>query len=245
MLSNSTSKFIKSLQLKKFRKAHSSFFVEGKVNVLEILTSHHTISHILVTKEFYAVVLSLASPQTEVLEVTENDLLKVGTLKSNSFGLAVARIPESSSAALKDGEWALALDDVNDPGNLGTILRTADWFGISKVFCSMDTVDFYNPKVINSTKGSFGRVEVIYTDLVELLSTSHGVSAEMQGEPLYTFKWPSRGGVIVMGNESHGVSSAVSHQCKHCITIPKYGQAESLNVAVATSIICSDLRSKS
>lgn len=244
MLSNSTSKFIKSLQLKKFRNAHSSFFVEGKVNVLEILTSRYSISHLLVTKEFFSLVQSLASSKTEVIEVTEKDLLKVGTFKSNTFGLAVATIPEPTSITLEPGEWAIALDDVNDPGNLGTILRTADWFGVSKVFCSLDTVDFYNPKVINATKGSFARVEVVYTDLTHLLANHVGVSAEMDGEPLYGFYWPKSGGLIVMGNESHGVSNAISALCQHQITIPKFGQAESLNVAIATSIICSDLRAK-
>jgi len=237
-------KFIKSLQLKKFRKLHSSFFVEGKVNILEALESDFKVKHLLITPEGLNDISSELIKDISVISVSEKELLKIGTFRSNSFGLIVLEIPENEKLQLEPGEWCLALDDVNDPGNLGTIVRTADWFGIKKVFCSIETVDFYNPKVVNSTKGSFSRVSVIYTELSQLVSGNSSITAEMNGKNLYDFEWPQSGGVVLMGNESHGVSKELSKLASHKLTIPRLGGAESLNVGIATSIFCSDLAQK-
>jgi len=239
-MSTQSVKFIKSLQLKKFRKVHSCFFVEGKTNILEAINSNLKIKTLYLTK------LGLEDINTfdfdgEIIELNEKQLIQAGTYKSNNYGLAVVEIPDFKT---KDfvlcNEWALALDGVSDPGNLGTIIRTADWFGINTIYCSHDTVDMYAPKVINSTKGSFSRVKVIYTDLEEVLKNNDCYAAEMTGESLYEVDWAKKKqGVILMGNESHGVSKALSNLVNFSITIPKTGGAESLNVAVATSIICS------
>jgi RNA methyltransferase, TrmH family len=243
MLSNSSSKFIKSLQLKKYRREHSSFFVEGRINVLEVLESNFEVISVLVTSEYVSEVKDYLKVGIELIEVKEADLAKIGTYQSNNFGLAVVRMPDENISNFNNQEWSLAFDDINDPGNLGTIVRTADWFGIKNIYCSMESVDFYNPKVINSTKGSFSRVNVHYVDLEEFLKDKEVVSAEMNGTNLHQYIWAT-GGVILMGNESHGVKNSLSKLCKQKITIPRVGGAESLNVAVATSIIIADLSAK-
>ena len=243
MLSSSSSKFIKSLQLKKYRKEHSCFFVEGRINVLEVLCSDFVVKTVLVTAEYQKEVEKVVQNGVEIIVVKINDLEKIGTYKSNNFGLAVVEMPNYATIDFSVDSWSLAFDDINDPGNLGTIVRTADWFGIKNIYCSLESVDFYNPKVINSTKGSFTRVKIHYVDLAQFLADKHVVSAEMNGRDLYQFEWPKKG-VLLMGNESHGVSSALSGLCSSKITIPKLGGAESLNVSIATAIICSDIFAK-
>lgn len=242
MISNKQSKIIKSLQLKKYRKLHSSFFVEGKINVLEALTSNSVVKTVFVTADYEEIVRSRLLNNCEVIVVSAKELEAVGTYKSNNFGLAIIEM-RLEKPVFNNSEWVIALDGINDPGNLGTIIRTADWFGIKNIYCSEDSVDVYNPKVLNSTKGSFARVNVIYTDLDAFLKGKFTVTAEMDGENLYDYKW-GNGGVIVMGNESHGISDLISNTSNAKITIPSIGAAESLNVGVATAIICSDLRSK-
>ncbi len=242
MLSNNNSKFIKSLQLKKHRTEHSCFFVEGRINVLEVLQSSYKVKTVLVTNEFYKEVKEFINAETELIEVKEADLEKIGTYTTNNFGLAVVYMSESKTH-FDENSWSLAFDDINDPGNLGTIVRTADWFGIKNIYCSKESVDFYNPKVINSTKGSFTRVSVHYLDLDIFLKDKSVVSAEMKGTNVFDFNW-SHGGVLLMGNESHGVRNSLSKICKDKITIPRIGHAESLNVAVATAIFLSDMVSK-
>jgi RNA methyltransferase, TrmH family len=243
MLSNNLSKFIKSLQLKKYRAEHSCFFVEGRVNVLEVVRSNFNVKMVLVTQEFFDEVKENALPNLQIELVKESDLEKNGTFKSNNFGLAVVEIPQNTDLNYNPGEWSLAYDQINDPGNFGTIIRTADWFGIKNIYCSLDSVDLYNPKVVNSTKGSFTRVKVHYVDLNEFLADKNFVTAEMDGKNLYDFKW-EQGGVILMGNESHGVDKSLSKKATVKLTIPKIGDAESLNVAVASAIFCSDMVSK-
>lgn len=243
MLSNNLSKFIKSLQLKKYRAEHSCFFVEGRVNVLEVLRSNFNVKMVLVTQEFFLEVKENALPHLPIELVKESDLEKIGTFKSNNFGLAVIEIPQNSDLDYNPSEWSLAYDQINDPGNFGTIIRTADWFGVKNIYCSLDSVDLYNPKVINSTKGSFTRVKVHYVDLNEFLTDKNFVTAEMDGKNVSDFKW-EQGGVILMGNESHGVDKSLSQKATTKLTIPKIGGAESLNVAVASAIFCSDMVSK-
>jgi RNA methyltransferase, TrmH family len=242
MISNNQSKIIKSLQLKKYRKLHSSFFVEGRLNVLEVLKSNLKIKHLFITENAENEVRDLIHEQVQLSFVTEKELEKVGTFKSNNFGLVIVEMADDE-VVYDENEWCIALDGINDPGNLGTIIRTADWFGIKTIYCSLDSVDVYNPKVLNSTKGSFSRLNVKYVDLNIFLKNKVVVTAEMEGENLYDYNWGS-GGVLIMGNESHGVSKDISQLCTSKITIPSFGQAESLNVGVATAIICSDIASK-
>jgi TrmH family RNA methyltransferase len=135
------------------------------------------------------------------------------------------------------------LDDIRDPGNLGTIIRTADWYGIKHILASEETVDFYNPKVINSTKGSFTRVQVHYTDLNAILAANElpVFGAFLTGENVHQAKFP-KAGLLVIGNESNGISPSLSTKITHPVTIPKFGQAESLNAAIATAILLDNIR---
>jgi RNA methyltransferase, TrmH family len=240
MISNNQSKFIKSLHLKKSRREQNCFFVEGRINVLEALRSDYRVNAVFVCEEFEHEVSSIISKDTTFDLIKETELQKIGTYQSNNFGIAILESSDKE-VAYDPNQWSLALDGISDPGNLGTIVRTADWFGIKTIYCSPESVDFYNPKVINATKGSFARVNVQYVDLSQFLKEKVVISAEMSGKNLYQFNWPS-GGVILMGNESHGVSEALSLMSSNKITIPKMGKAESLNVAIATSVICAELR---
>ena len=236
MITKNQIKLIKSLTLKKNREKHQLFVVEGIKNVAEALNSDYEVDSLFATNNWIT-----ENPTIDTIKVTHRELKRISNQKNPNEVLALVRIKENRTP--DTSKITLVLNDINDPGNLGTIIRTADWFGIKNLYLSKDSVDVYNPKVLNSTKGSFSRVSVHYVDLEEFLVGKVGVSAEMIGENLYDFEWPL-GGVIIMGNESHGVSEKVSSLCSNKITIPSFGGAESLNVGVATSIICSDIMSK-
>jgi TrmH family RNA methyltransferase len=152
----------------------------------------------------------------------------------------------NSPLVVSEQEYGIVLDDIHDPGNLGTIVRTADWFGIRKIIASPETADFYNPKVISATMGSFTRVQVYYTDLATYLSgTKHRIyGAFLDGTDIHSVRF-TNGGLIVIGSESHGISAELAPFVREKVTIPKYGQAESLNAAIATAIICDNLRRNS
>lgn len=244
MLSKNTLKFIKSLQQKKFRKEEQAFFVEGSKNVTELLQSDFEVTHLLFTKK-YAEEYHQFIPDSgiAIYEVSQKDLESVGTFQSNDSALAVARIKDNKAIALSLNEWAIALDDVRDPGNLGTIIRIADWYGINKLLISNESADIYNPKVLHASMGSFTRVEYFYTDLVAFFSKSeHDIfGAFLEGENIYDVNF-GQGGILLMGNESNGISKELESMVNKKISIPKYGHAESLNVAIATSIICDNIR---
>ena len=136
---------LKSLQLKKYRKLHSSFFIEGRINVLEALDSNFVIKTVFVTKEYEDLIKDKCSEDIDIVLINEKELQKIGTYKTNNFGVAILEIPATEINYNKN-EWSLALDDINDPGNLGTIIRTADWFGIKNIYCSLDSYSFTNVK---------------------------------------------------------------------------------------------------
>jgi TrmH family RNA methyltransferase len=238
-LSRKKAAFIRSLYLKKYRKLEQCFIVEGAKSVQELLASNFEVVLLLATKEFLA---KIELPNgAEILEVSANELAGLGEYQSNDSALAVARI---STFDIEPEEFALVLDDIRDPGNLGTIIRTADWFGIKKVFASEETADFYNPKVIASTMGSFTRCKVWYTDLATYFKRKKGMrlfGAFLEGKDVHTVDFGS-GGLIVIGNESRGISAELAGFITDRITIPKYGKSESLNAAIATGIICDNLR---
>ncbi|GHE69023.1 TrmH family RNA methyltransferase [Roseivirga thermotolerans] len=238
MLSKRQSKYFKSLQLKKYRQAEGKFLVEGAKGVEEVLKSDWEVEALLATSEYLKTLdKGLFRKKFDLFEVKENDLLQVGTFKSNSTGLAVVKMPEQSLNANWEEEMVLALDQVNDPGNLGTIVRIADWYGIKQIVCSRDTTDVFSPKVINATMGSFTRVKVHYTDLRSFLSECerHVYGALLDGQSIYQTKLQH--GVILMGSESHGISEELRPLVTHSIKIPGRGGAESLNVAVATAVV--------
>lgn len=235
------------MQIKKYRKQHQSFLVEGAKSVIELLKSDFEITTLLGTSVFLNENESLLkSKDIEKLTVREQDLVDLGTFQTNNAGLAIAKIKENSDLQLKPDELALALDDIRDPGNLGTIIRIADWYGITKIICSLNCAEVYNPKVINATMGSFTRVDLFYTDLAAYLNMYKGVvyGAFLEGENIHSSVLRENGGLIVMGNESNGISDELAPLIKDKINIPRYGEAESLNVAIATAIICDNFRRK-
>ena len=182
------------------------------------------------------------------LEISEVDLKKISTLKNPNTALAVFKIPKQKQSSKKG--LIIALDDVRDPGNLGTIIRLCDWYGVKDLICSLNTVDCYNSKVVQATMGSLTRVNVNYLDLKSYLesNTTEVFGAFMNGETIYTTDLPSEG-IVVLGNEANGISEAIQSKVKRQITIPQFGNAtestESLNVANATAIILSEFRRRS
>ena len=240
-LSKTKAKYIKSLQLKKNRDKEKNFFVEGEKSVLEFINSDFEVILLAGTAEFYDQ-NDLPAKSFEKFLAKKEELSSIGTLKTNNAAVAVfakRNLPDLSPGS--DGV-ILALDGINDPGNLGTIIRTADWFGINRVILNDDSVDPYNPKVISASKGSLSRVEVFNQSLSSFLDQYGGevLAADMTGTPLQEIE-PITSGVIIMGNESHGISKQVAGYVTRKITIPPLGEAESLNVGVATGIICYSL----
>jgi TrmH family RNA methyltransferase len=244
MLSKNTVKFIKSLHQKKYRVESGKFFVEGEKSVLEVLQSSFTLDLLLVTQEFatkHAKVL--AGVQAEVGYVTANQLEQVGQYQSNDAALAVVQMKPNQAFTPVKGELILALDEVRDPGNLGTIIRIADWYGIKKLIFSSHTAEFYNPKVIQSSMGSFTRVQFYYGDLIQAFQEWKlpVYGAFLEGESIHQLTNPVPG-VLLLGNESQGISKEVEKWVSSKVTIPSFGNAESLNVAIATAIFCDNFK---
>jgi TrmH family RNA methyltransferase len=239
MISKAKLKYIKSLQVKKYRKQEQSFVVEGAKGVQELFASDFDVTMVCATAAFLdANSKLLRRAGVEVVEVSERELQQAGSFLSNDAAIAVARIRENRRPELARGEFALVLDDIRDPGNLGTIIRTADWYGLKHIIGSTETADVYNPKVISATMGSFTRVRVYYTSLESFVRDS-GLPAYgtfLDGEDIH-HTIPGSGGLIVIGNESNGISREVATLVTTRITIPRKGKAESLNAAVATAIV--------
>ena len=241
MLSKNQQKIIQKLQQKKYRNELGLFVVEGKKGILEFVQAGFKVEAIFAT--------SLFSEQLNKLPLTlisKEELSKISTLKNPDEGVAIFHQPKRKGI-LQEG-IILALDNIQDPGNLGTLIRLCDWFGIETLLCSEQTVDCYNPKVVQASMGSLSRVEVHYLPLEGFLATC-ALSiyvATLQGTNLYTTTFPEDC-VIVLGNEANGVSPEVTALANGAITIPRFGklqQAESLNVAMAGGIIVSQIKGK-
>ncbi|MGL1888766.1 MAG: RNA methyltransferase [Reichenbachiella sp.] len=241
MISIRESKFIKSLQLKKFRKLEKRFLVEGAKNVLELLNSDLNVDKLFATEEFLTKHQNLFhTNKVEFSTVKESDLKKVGNFLTNNAAIAIAEIPELGD--LDYGQSILAFDRIKDPGNLGTVIRIADWYGFDAIVCSPDSVDCYNAKVVSATMGSFARVKVHYLDLNEIVQySSHIYSMVLGGESMHTleFKKPA---TFLFGNESEGLSDDLIKLSNAKVTIPGFGKAESLNVGVSTAVLCDNFR---
>ncbi|GGG53104.1 RNA methyltransferase [Croceivirga lutea] len=239
MVVKSQLKLVKSLHQKKYRNQHELFFVEGFKLVNELLRSGFTLEFLCATKEN----IELFSTVSSVYEITEGDLRKISALKNPNGILAVFKMAKKQ--ILTENSWVLALDAVQDPGNLGTIIRLCDWFGIQNLVCSLDTVDCYNPKVLQATMGSIARVAITYVDLSVFLSKTKlpVFGAFMKGQSVYTQDFTSAG-ILVMGNEANGISKELEKLITQKITIPQFGKqtAESLNVAMATGILLNEIR---
>lgn len=236
MLSKSQIKLVISLRQKKFRDKHRLFVVEGEKSVQELVQSNYQIATIFSTeKEVTRHIGGIRIPQ--------GDLIKISTLKTPNKTLAVAVIPPVKVSTKEiENRLTLALDGITDPGNLGTIIRIADWFGIETLLCSTNCVDSYNPKVVQSTMGSLFRVKVRVVNLPIFLKKLKGLpiyGAVLDGENLYQADLTSTG-VIVIGEESHGISQEVLDCVQGKLTIPSHQGARSLNAGVATGILCSE-----
>lgn len=226
---------------KKFRQKYNLFLVEGNKIISELFHSNFKIKEILSTDP-----QKLDRTDIQVTHISENELKKISFLKTPKDSVAVCYInPEEK---WEDQDVQLVLDGIQDPGNLGTIIRLADWFGIEQIICSHDTVDFYNPKVIQASMGSFTRVNMVYCDLVEYLSGTQNVNigTDMEGENIYTFQKPEKLNLI-LGNEGNGMRPETEKLLQKSISIPRFGKSqstESLNVSMAAGIILGQLFSK-
>jgi TrmH family RNA methyltransferase len=239
MLSKNQIKGITSLQQKKYRFSHRLFFAEGIKVIQELLASNFELDHLYTTKNDFSEV----SNEKKSL-ITETELKKITALATANTCLAVFRIPNEKK--IMESGILLALDSIRDPGNLGTILRLCDWFGINQIICSKDAVDIYNPKVVQATMGSISRVNVSYLDLEDFITKTPlpVFGTFMDGENIYKTKLPQEG-IIIMGNEANGISKELEKLIKNRLTIPRFGnmqKTESLNVATATAIILSEFK---
>lgn len=239
MVSKNQIKLITSLQQKKYRKQEQLFFAEGVKVVQELLNSNFELQDLFTTKQDF-----LTVSKNKVHAISEAELKKISALTTPNTCLAVFKIPKAKEMIEKG--LIVALDDVRDPGNLGTIIRLCDWFGIETLFCSEESVDIYNPKVVQATMGSISRVNVIYGDLESFLSQTKlpVFGTFMDGKNIYQEKLPKEG-IIIMGNEANGISSSVEKLVSERIAIPRFGNlqvTESLNVATATAIILSEFK---
>ena len=245
MVSKNQSKFIKSLKIKKYRQQESCFLVEGRKNVEELLRSDLGLKQLLVTEEFSKThsdfLEGVSSDQLFV--VKQKELEELGTFQTNNECLAVAQTVKHEISTLDLSTKVVVLDGVGDPGNLGTIIRTLDWFGFDQIVCSSNCTEFYNPKCINATMGSFARMKVYYTNLIPLFQSANipVYGAVLEGNDPQAMKFPDSM-FLVMGSESHGISQEVLPFLTKKVTIPKYGEAESLNVGIATGILAYLLR---
>ncbi|WP_067149926.1 TrmH family RNA methyltransferase [Pseudotamlana agarivorans] len=237
MLSKSQIKLITSLKQKKYRLQHGFFVVEGLKTIAELLDSELELYQLFTTESFGD------KSEKEVI-ITAAELKKISFLTTPNKALALFRIPEPK--IIQAEGLVVALDDVRDPGNLGTIIRLCDWFGVKDLVCSKNTVDCFNPKVIQATMGSITRVNVSYLELENFLQkqTIPVFGAFMEGENVYRSALPKQG-VLVMGNEANGISEIIENVITQKVSIPRFGDlqaTESLNVATATAILLSEFK---
>lgn len=236
-ISKNQLKLITSLSQKKYRQKHKLFVAEGVKVVNELLNSSFELDQLFATEDF--------DKQNKNCQIISNEeLRKISSLKTPNKVLGIFKIPAEKEISNKG--LILVLDDINDPGNLGTIIRLCDWFGITTLVCSNETVDCYNQKVVQSSMGSLTRLDIKYLNLKEYLSNTELPTfiADMDGENVYKKELPKEA-VLIMGNEANGVSDEIKSLIKHKISIPRFGnlqETDSLNVATATAILLSEFR---
>lgn len=251
MISKNSIKLINSLANKKNRIKESLFLVEGDKMVAEVLESKFVVEKLYATNSFIVKNKPKIKNEKIVTEVTREDIEKASLMKNPQNSIALCKLPAEKELPIKiDSDLGIFLDEIQDPGNLGTIIRICDWFGIEHLFCSPKTADLFNPKVIQSSMGSFCRVNVWYTafePVVELASKSEMniLGAFLDGENIYRQNFSTRI-LLVMGNEGNGISPEIEKMIEKRIKIPEFNKnpksAESLNVSVATAIICSEIK---
>lgn len=259
MLTKNTVTHINLLSQKKYRERFNEFIAEGAKLVSELLKSDYQVKVIYLLPDMRDRIFNTTRiPDCEIVEVTVKEMQRITQQKTPSDVLAIVKIPEANLLSGGSPAWnillkkelALLLDNIQDPGNLGTIIRTADWFGIKNIICSGDTVDVYNPKVVQATMGSITRVSVHYQDIIQVLESAGPdhipvYGTFLSGENIYQHQL-GKNGLIVLGNEGKGISAQVSGYVTTRLFIPSFRSsgaiAESLNVSVATAIVCSEFR---
>ncbi|MFO7851495.1 MAG: TrmH family RNA methyltransferase [Bacteroidota bacterium] len=252
MLSSANIKLINSLRLKKYRERNKLFVIEGDKFIKEVLERGRHVKLLLARDEWLNMTdKELLSPVDEIITVNERELAKVSRLKTPQNTLALINI-EKHTVDMRSivRNLSIALENIQDPGNLGTIIRIAAWFGIDNILCSKGTVDLYNPKTIQASMGALLHVKVTYTNLVDIIpdlvkSGTPVYAASLDGEPVQNIEKKTYG-VLLFGNESKGISGELMHYVSHKIVIPPYKKVlpgiESLNVAVSAAIICNEFR---
>ncbi len=250
MLSKSKIKLVNQLRQKKHRQLNNMFFVEGSRCTIDFLNSDTSLIDLFATEEWLEnndQNVKITNP----IAVNKKELKKISALANPSDVLAVFELPSSETIIkIDNSNLSIALDNISDPGNLGTIIRTADWFGITDIYCSNNTVDAFNPKVVQATMGSLSRTNIVYTDLHKLLSNRPNnipvFGAFLDGISLHEYE-PHEAGIILIGSEAHGISNELTPLIDNKITIPMANKnidnrPESLNASVAASIICYALK---
>ncbi len=239
MVSKSQIKLIKSLSQKKHRTKNQLFFVEGRKGINEQLNSGFKLHSLFTSEDIFS------APANKTFFISNSELSKISALKTPQTALAIFKFPKEKE--VKEEGLILALDGIRDPGNLGTIIRLCDWFGIEDLLCSRDTVDCYNPKVVQATMGSIARINILYVDLSEFLKSRQDLplfGAFMDGENVYKQDLPKKG-ILVLGNEANGISVEIEQLLHRKLAIPRFGKfqkTESLNVATATAILLSEFK---
>jgi TrmH family RNA methyltransferase len=249
MISKNKITFITSLHHKKFRKEHGLFIAEGEKVVRELLQSDFRVKEFYATDDFYEGGVGKIRTRLEPELISEREMEKLSALTTAPKVLAVAEIPETEGDIVEvKANLTLLLDDIQDPGNMGTIIRIADWFGIQNVLCSETCTDAYSPKVVQACMGSLFRIKVSYRPLKQLLEENNGAipvyGTLLQGNDIYKTKLSDEG-FILIGNESKGISDDLKKYITSPLTIPSFsktGTIDSLNAAMATAIICSEFR---
>ena len=217
--------------------------MEGLKAIKEFLNSNYTLNAIYAVTDIIPNLPKLIDKQ-KIFEITHQELEKISALQTPQGILAIFKIPEFESfEAAETTDLTLVLDGIQDPGNLGTIIRTADWFGFKNIICSENTVDIYNPKVVQATMGSLARIKIVYHPLLGLLKNNPlpKYGALLNGENVFSIDWPKQG-FLIFGSEGNGISDEILPLITHPVTIPGYGNTESLNVAISTAIFCAEAR---
>lgn len=243
MVTNNEIKWIQSLRYKKYRYRYKLFIAEGPKIINDIQAASYKIHSIFLTEEG-AELVSSNIPESLSRIVSEKELAKLSLMDNPHHGLALVYLPQTlNKAHYPDHNWVLGIDGLQNPGNLGTVIRTADWFGIEHIVCSEDTVDAFNPKVVQGTMGSLFHVDIHYLPLDQYLekTTKTVFGMSLEGENLYKAHLPDSG-ILVIGHESTSISDTIRPFVNQQLAIPKFGNAESLNAGIATAIGLNQIR---
>ncbi|WP_316815803.1 RNA methyltransferase [Pedobacter nyackensis] len=243
MVSKSQISFIKSLHQKKYRKENGIFIIEGIKSIEEFIQSNYQVHSIYYLAQYQSLLTALPT-NIKLFEINNAELDKISTLQTPQGILALVHLPKPTvlnTATLKNA-FTLVLDGVQDPGNMGTIIRTADWFGFNQIICSHNCVEVYNPKTVQATMGSLSRINIFYEELPLVLKDINLpiFGAVLDGKSMYKTDW-GKEGLVILGNEGQGITPEVIKLITNPVTIPRTGSAESLNVAISAAILCADI----